>query len=99
MATARTARTTILTTPDFKAWLSSEAEKEGVSVSELVRQRCQPQPQFSETEELLLSALADEMEKSNKEAIKVFDAGMEKLNSVLNELQQAREEREKHGSN
>ena len=39
--TTQTERTTILSTPEFKAWLVDEAKKEGVSVSELVRQRCQ----------------------------------------------------------
>ncbi|MBM9518377.1 hypothetical protein JWG39_00935 [Desulforhopalus vacuolatus] len=39
MAT-HTERITILAPPDFKAFLMEEAEQEGVSMSELVRQRC-----------------------------------------------------------
>ncbi|MCK9175834.1 MAG: hypothetical protein M0O96_11220 [Desulforhopalus sp.] len=39
MAT-HTERITILAAPDFKAFLMEEAEQEGVSMSELVRQRC-----------------------------------------------------------
>ena len=37
---AKTERITILGTPDFKAFLAREAKKEGVSLSQLVRQRC-----------------------------------------------------------
>ncbi len=36
-------RITILGTPDFKAFLTREAKREGVSMSELVRQRCTKQ--------------------------------------------------------
>jgi len=35
----KSARITILGTPDFKAFLTREAKKEGVSLSKLVRQR------------------------------------------------------------
>jgi hypothetical protein len=43
MAT-HTERITILAPPDFKAFLMEEAEQEGVSMSELVRQRCTRTP-------------------------------------------------------
>ena len=52
--TTQTARTTILTTPDFKIWLADEAKTEGISVSELVRLRCKAKPN---EDELLLNAL------------------------------------------
>jgi hypothetical protein len=53
MTTAvKTERITILGTPRFKAFLNREAQKEGTSLSELVRQRCEDKPQ-NEDEELL----------------------------------------------
>ena len=36
---AKSERITILGTPEFKSWLTTEAANEGVSVSELVRRR------------------------------------------------------------
>ena len=47
----KTARITISGTPDFKAFLIREAKKEGVSLSQLVRQRCEKKPVNSEDEE------------------------------------------------
>lgn len=89
--TAQTARTTILTTPDFKAWLSQEAEKEGISVSELVRQRCQPKE--ADKEELILSALLGELQKSTQKAYDSLDRGLSNLNNALAELEQNRAKR------
>ena len=37
----KTARVTFLVSPDFKAFLAAEAERTGVSVAELIRQRCE----------------------------------------------------------
>jgi len=38
---AKTERITILGTPEFKNSLTREAQKEGISLSQLVRQRCE----------------------------------------------------------
>ena len=81
--TALTARTTILTTPDFKIWLADEAKTEGVSISELVRLRCKPQPN---EDEILLKALIKEVHKSTKEAKASLAKGLESVNELLSEL-------------
>lgn len=81
--TTQTARTTILTTPDFKAWLSQEAIKEGISVSELVRQRCQAKPN---KDEILLSALVGEVRKATQKAQVSLTKGLNDAQSVLAEL-------------
>lgn len=83
MATAQTARTTILTTPAFKAWLSREAEKEGVSVSELVRQRCQAKPSHDEA---LLAALVAEVREATEKARVSLARGLSDAEYVLSEL-------------
>ena len=81
--TAQTARTTILTTPDFKAWLAREAKKEGISVSELVRQRCQAKPS---KDEALLAALAAEVRDAAQKAEASLTRGLSDAESVLAEL-------------
>ena len=83
MTTTQTARTTILTTPAFKAWLSKEAEKEGVSVSELVRQRCQTKPS---KDEALLAELVAEVRKATKKAKASLSKGLKDAESVLEEI-------------
>ena len=40
-AAVKTERITILGTPEFKAYLVREAKREGISVSQFVRQRCE----------------------------------------------------------
>ena len=81
--TTQTARTTILTTPNFKIWLADEAKTEGVSVSELVRLRCKAKPN---EDELLLKALIKEVRQSTKEAKASLTKGLESANKVLSEL-------------
>jgi hypothetical protein len=48
--TVKTERITIFGTPDFKDFLTQEAKKEGVSLSQLVRQRCEKKPTSNENE-------------------------------------------------
>jgi len=81
--TTQTARTTILTTPGFKAWLIDEAKKEGVSISELVRQRCQAKPN---QDELLLSAVLKEVQEALPKAYESLTEGLKDANSVLAEI-------------
>jgi len=87
--TTLTARTTILTTPDFKIWLADEAKTEGVSVSELVRLRCKAQPN---EDEILLKALIQEVRKSTKEAKASLTKGLESANELLSELRGCKNE-------
>jgi hypothetical protein len=80
----KTERITILSTPDFKAYLSREAKKEGVSVSQLVRQRCE-NASLSQDEELLLQLVA-EVRSSTKKATKSLDRGIVDAERILAEL-------------
>lgn len=78
----KTERITILGSPEFKAFLASEALAEGVSVSELIRQRCERKP--SEDEELLL-ALAAELQQAVKSAKVSLADGIAAVNDTLKE--------------
>ncbi len=81
----QTTRTTILTTPEFKSWLADEAENEGVSISELVRQRCQAKPN---EDELLLSALISEVRQATQKAKESLNRGLHDAESVLTQLRE-----------
>ena len=63
---AKTKRITILGTSDFKAFLTREAKKEGVSLSQLVRERCEKKPSSSEEEELLAILLKEFAEATTR---------------------------------
>jgi len=85
--TTQTARTTILTTPDFKIWLAGEAKTEGVSVSELVRLRCKATPN---KDEAILKALIKEVRESTKEAKTSLTKGLKSANKVLSKLRSSK---------
>jgi hypothetical protein len=74
-------RITILGTPDFKAFLVKEAKKEGVSMSELVRQRC-TQKSANKDEELL-AVLVSEIIKATAKAKKSLEKGLGDAEEVL----------------
>lgn len=71
--TAKTERITILTTPDFKNYLASQAENIGVSVSELIRMRCIEDTKPSSDEALLKEIIAQ-----SKQAIKKANSSLDK---------------------
>jgi len=77
-------RITILGTPAFKAFLVKEAKKEGVSMSELVRQRCTMR-ETSKDEELL-AALVEEVSKATIKAKQTLEKGLADAESVLSEI-------------
>ncbi len=79
----QTERITILGTPDFKAFLNREAKKENISLSELVRRRCQKDPDEDET---LLSALVDEVKQATRKAKSSLEKGLTDVENVLIEL-------------
>jgi hypothetical protein len=81
----KSVRITILGTPEFKTFLSSEAKKEGISLSELVRQRCKSKPKSQEQEELL-AALAEELQAAVAKANASMDKGLKNAESALAEL-------------
>lgn len=86
-ACIKTERVTLLTSPDFKAFLSAEAVREGVSVAELVRTRCERRPT---EEEAILSALTGELKKAVTDARKSLRSGLDEAQAVLAELRARR---------
>ncbi len=83
-AAVKTERITILGTPEFKAFLVREAEKEGVSVSQFVRQRCENNPQTQDEE--LLAAMVKEIMLATAKATASLEKGLSEAEQVLNEL-------------
>ncbi len=84
----KTERVTLLTSPDFKAFLSAEAQREGISVAELVRSRCERRPT---EEEAILAALTSELNKAVGEAKRALKGGLDEAQAVLTELRAKRE--------
>ena len=85
----KTERVTLLTTPDFKAFLNAEAQREGVSVAELVRTRCERRPS---EEEAVLAGLTAELHQAVAEAKKALRSGLDEAQAVLDELRARRAE-------
>jgi len=85
---AKTERITILGTPDFKAFLIREAKKEGISLSQLVRQRCEKKPAISEDEELL-AALLKEVAEATARAKDSLEKGLADAEQALAEIRRA----------
>ena len=77
-------RITILGSPDFKDFLNREAKKEGVSLSELVRQRCENKP--TNQDEELLAALVKELSAATARAKSSLEKGLADAEKVLSEL-------------
>ncbi|MBW2329017.1 MAG: hypothetical protein JRF04_05290 [Deltaproteobacteria bacterium] len=89
MTTAvKTERITILGTPDFKEFLTREAKKEGVSLSQLVRQRCEKKPANNEDDELL-AALVKEVGAATARAKLSLEKGLYDAEKVLAEIRRA----------
>jgi len=85
MSTAvKTERITILGTPDFKKFLTLEAKKEGVSLSQLVRQRCEKKP--TNKDEELLAALMKEVGEATARAKSSLEKGLNDVEKVLGEI-------------
>ncbi len=86
MTTAvKTERITILGTPDFKNFLKREAKKEGVSLSQLIRQRCEKKAQASGEQELL-KALLKEVCLSTTKAEKSLEQGLGDVEQAIAEI-------------
>jgi len=83
----KTERVTLLTSPDFKAFLNAEARLEGVSVAELVRSRCERRPS---DEEAVLAGLTKELKLAVGEAKAVLKQGLDEAQAVLAELRAKR---------
>lgn len=76
-------RITVLGSPEFKAFLASEAEKENISVSELVRRRCEQAPS---EDEAALAAMAVELQKAVGTARASLEGGLKAVRDTLDEL-------------
>lgn len=83
MKEVKTERITILGSPGFKDFLNSEAKKEGVSLSQLVRQRCE-KTQGQDDE--LLAALIAEVLTATARAKVSLERGLLDAEKVLAEL-------------
>jgi len=83
----KTARVTLLTSPDFKRFLSAEAKREKVSVAELIRSRCERRPT---DDEKILAALTGELNKAVADAKKALKSGLDEAQEVLAELRAKR---------
>lgn len=85
----KSSRVTILTTPDFKKFLSAEAKARGVSVSELVRVRCTAQP-VNQEDETLLASLVEQVNNSTVSAEKSLAQGLKDVSKALDDIRQGR---------
>lgn len=83
----KTERVTLLTSPEFKAFLGDEAAREGVSVAELVRSRCERKP---DADEAMLASLATELRNAVREAKASLKIGLAEAESVMAELRARR---------
>jgi len=84
MGSVKSERITVLSTPEFKQFISDEASKEGISVSELVRKRCQAEP--LRDDEIALRELIVVASKATKRASKSLEKGINDADAVLKEL-------------
>jgi len=86
----KTERITVLASPTFKTFLAGEAATAGVSVSELVRQRCE-QP-FGK-DEALLGTLAQQLRLANAAANAALDQALAALAHAQTEINRLRADR------
>jgi hypothetical protein len=86
MLTARkSTRITISGTTEFKAFLFREAQKEGITVSELVRQRCKGKRKAIEKDEVL-AEIVEQLRVAVAKANASMNTGLQNAESVLAEL-------------
>lgn len=83
----KTERVVLLTTPAFKAFLAREARREGVSVAELVRTRCERAIDPADDQ---LAMLLPELRRSLALAQKSLSSGLAEAASALQALRTAR---------
>jgi len=89
MSTAvKTERITILGTPEFKNFLTKEAKKEGISLSQLIRQRCEKKP-TDNGDENLLAALVQEVSQATTRAKLSLGKGLDDAEKILAEIRRA----------
>ncbi len=86
----KTERVTLLTSPAFKSFLGVEARREGVSVAELVRSRCERKPS---EDEAILAALTGELNQAVAAAAQTLKSGLDDAQAVLSDLRAQRDSR------
>ena len=91
----KTERVTLLASPEFKAFLFEEALREGVSVSELIRTRCERASSEDETELAELAALAAAVLEGVHRARVAARDGIARAEKALAEIRAGREQRER----
>lgn len=79
----KTERVTFLTEPEFKAFLAAEAQRERLSLGELIRRRCERRPS---DEEAVLASLTSELKKAVGDAKKSLKEGLREVRAVLDDL-------------
>ena len=82
----KTERVTLLTTPHFKAFLGAEAQRAGISVGELIRNRFETKPS---AEEAALAALTVELNQAVAQASRALADGLAQAQATLRELRAA----------
>lgn len=80
----KTEHITILASPEFKTFLTREAARERISISELVRRRCERHAPDNE-DERVFAELVVQLRESVKVAGKSLDRGIRDAESVLKE--------------
>ena len=83
----KTERVTLLTTKDFRSFLRDEARRQGVSVAELVRERCERKPN---QEEAVLAELTAKLREALAKAHSSLREGLREAHSALVELRSRR---------
>ncbi len=82
-------RITILASTEFKTFLQGEALNAGISVSELIRERCM-KPATTTKDEEILKALVEQVNISTAKAKNSLSKGLRDANKVLNQLKASR---------
>ena len=85
-----TSRITFLGTPEFKKYLQKEAKDQGISLSELIRLRCEKRQMNDDEEALRL--LLDELQQSTFRASKSLDKALSDVQVFMDEIKNKREE-------
>ena len=80
-------RITILGSPSFKAFLVKEAKKEKLSISELVRRRCENS--VISADEKILAALVAQVNESVRNTSAKLNKSLTKAERILAELSES----------
>jgi hypothetical protein len=83
----KTERLVLLTTPQFKALVTRDAKREGVSVAEFVRRRVEPK---ATDEERLLQELTAQLQAAVEDTRRSVNDSVTEVQAVLRELRARR---------